>query len=108
MRVLQLKDMKKGWFVGNFSPSALLSEDFEVGVKKYNAGDYEVSHYHRIATEITVIVEGAVKMNGNTYLSGTIVIVEPGQSTDFLAITNTITTVIKYPSIINDKYLTNT
>ncbi len=104
MKLFRLEDMIKGWFVGNFKPTILSTVDVEVAVKKYKAGDYENSHYHKIATEITVITEGQVKMNGVTYDSGSIIVIEPNESTDFLALTDVTTTVVKYPGANNDKY----
>ena len=97
--------MVKGWFVGNFEPTALLTQDVEVAVKNYKAGDYEPAHYHKIATEITVIADGEVRMNGVTYSSGDIILIEPNQATDFLAITDVITTVVKFPGAKDDKYI---
>lgn len=105
MKVFQLDEMVKGWFVGNFNPTVLSTNDVEVAVKKYKAGDYESSHYHKIATEITVITEGQVKMNGVIYSSGAIIVIEPNQATDFLALTDVTTTVVKYPGANDDKYL---
>lgn len=105
MKVFQLDDMVKGWFVGNFAPTVLSTNDVEVAVKKYKAGDYESSHYHKLATEITVIADGQVKMNGVTYSSGAIIVIEPNQATDFLALTDVTTTVVKYPGANDDKYL---
>ena len=104
MKVFQLHDMVKGWFVGNFTPTALSTKDVEVAIKKYKAGDYESSHYHKVATEITVITEGQVKMNGITYSSGAIIVIEPNRATDFLALTDATTTVVKYPGANDDKY----
>ena len=99
--------MVKGWFVGNFIPSAYISEDFEVAVKKYKSGDYEASHFHKIASEITVITEGIAMMNGVNYSAGSIIFIEPNEKTDFLAITNVVTTVIKIPCVKNDKFLSS-
>lgn len=105
MKVFQLNDMVKGWFVGNFEPAALVTQDVEVAVKKYIAGEYEPAHYHKIATEITVVVIGQVKMNGVIYTEGDIILIEPNQATDFLAITEVLTTVVKYPGARDDKYI---
>jgi len=105
MKVFNLRDMVKGWFVGNFKPSALITQEVEVAVKKYKGGEYEPAHHHKIATEITVIVDGEVRMNGVTYYSGDIILIEPNQATDFLAITDVITTVVKFPGAKDDKYI---
>lgn len=105
MKVDKLKDFFKGWVVGNFEPSLFKTDDFEVAVKKYKRGDYEEKHYHKIATEITIIVEGSVRMNGELYSTGDIITIEPGEATDFKVLHDTTTTVIKFPCVEGDKYL---
>lgn len=97
--------MTKGWFVGNFSPTALKNEGVEVAVKNYNSGDYESEHYHKIATELTLILNGRVRMNGMEYKNGDIVLIEPGESSDFMALTEVTTVVVKVPCVAGDKYL---
>jgi quercetin dioxygenase-like cupin family protein len=101
----KLNDMTKGWFVGNFTPTVYSTNEVEVAVKRYKAGDHESTHYHKLATEITVINDGEVKMNGTVYKAGTIIVIEPNQPTDFLAITDVTTTVVKIPGANNDKYI---
>ena len=105
MRTARLEDMIKGWFIGNFDPTLIKIEEVEVAVKKYIKGEYESRHYHKIATEITVIVSGRVRMNGVEYSEGDIIIIEPYESTDLEALENTINTVVKFPSATDDKYL---
>jgi len=75
--------MKGGWFVGNFEPTLYKTNDTEVAVKEYKAGDYGERHYHKIATELTVIVRGIVKMNDIEYPEGSIIVMEPEEKTDF-------------------------
>lgn len=104
MKILNLSEMTKGWFIGNFTPTALSTNQVEVAVKKYLAGDYESAHHHKIATEITVIVEGRVRMNDVEYGPNSILIIEPNNPTDFLALTDVTTTVVKYPGANDDKY----
>jgi len=104
MKVFNLGDMTKGWFVGSFTPTALSTNQVEVAVKRYKAGEYEPVHHHKIATEITVITDGEVEMNGFIYKAGAILVIEPNTPTDFLALTDVITTVVKYPGVNGDKY----
>lgn len=104
MEVSNLENMFKGWFIGEFEPSLYKTNDFEVGVKHYKEGDCEPSHFHKIATEFTVILDGRVEMNGNVYESGSIIKIPPNESTDFKALTNTKTVVVKIPGALNDKY----
>lgn len=106
MKTAKLEDMVKGWFVGNFNPTLIKTNDVEVAVKEYKKGDYEEKHYHKIATEITVIVSGRVKMNGVEYKKGDIIVMEPNESTDFECIEDgTLNVVVKCPSHTNDKYI---
>ena len=105
MKIHKLKDMFRGWVVGNFEPSLYKTDDVEVAVKNYNAGDMEEAHYHKIATEITVIAKGKVLMNGIEYKEGDIITIEPNEITDFKVLEDTITTVIKLPCAKDDKYI---
>ena len=98
--------MTKGWFIGNFNPSLFKTNDVEVAVKSYNKGDKEAAHFHKIATEYTVIISGRVKMNNVEYTAGDIIVMEPGEVTDFECLEdNTTNVVVKLPGANNDKYL---
>ena len=105
MKNFDLEDMVKGWFVGNFLPSVYSTDQFEVAVKRYKSGTYEQLHFHKIATEITVISNGTARMNGVEYKDGAIIMISPGEASDFYAITDVLTTVVKFPSVMGDKYL---
>ena len=104
MKTARLDEMKKGWFIGDFEPTLYKTTDCEVAVKHYKKGDYEERHYHKVATELTVIVSGSVSMNGEIYMSGDIIIEEPGDITDFEALTDAVNVVVKIPGEKNDKY----
>ena len=104
MKTHKLAEMSKGWFIGDFSPTLHATKDFEVAVKYYQAGDREEAHLHRVATEYTVIIGGEARMNGHIYKAGDIVVIAPGEATDFEAITDVATTVVKLPSVKEDKY----
>lgn len=104
MKTAKLSDMTKGWFVGNFEPTLYRTNDVEVAVKTYAAGAYEKKHYHKIATEITVVTNGTIRMNGVEYSVGDIIIMEPNETTDFYAVTDAENVVVKLPGANNDKY----
>lgn len=104
MRSEKLNRMTKGWFVGDFSPTLYPTREVEVAVKHYSAGAYEAWHYHKIATELTVIVSGAVEMNGQRFGAGEVVLIAPGEGTDFRALEDTVTTVVKLPCVPDDKF----
>ena len=101
---MNINEFFKGWFIGNFEPALLNTDDFEVAVKYYNAGDYENKHVHKIATEYNVVVTGEVEMNGTTYKQGDIIVQKPGDPTDFRAITESSMVVVKVPCVKGDKY----
>ena len=104
MQVYKLSDMTNGWFVGAFSPTVLHSDAAEVAVKTYQAGTVEARHLHKIATEVTLILSGRARMNDLVLEAGDIVRIEPGQDTDFEALTDVTTVVVKTPSVAGDKY----
>ena len=104
LSVADLGAMKKGWFVGPFLPTVLHTDQFECGIKRYSAGEREGRHVHKVATELTVIVAGRVRMNGVEYGPNSIVNIPPGVSTDFEALTDVITVVVKTPAALGDKY----
>jgi hypothetical protein len=105
MQFNKLENMVRGWLVGSFEPSVYKTSDVEFAVQRFMKGSHEKRHFHKIATEITVIINGTAKMNGIEYLSGSIIVIEPNESTDFQAMTDVTTAVLKIPGALNDKYL---
>jgi quercetin dioxygenase-like cupin family protein len=105
MKKFDLKSMIGGWFIGDFDPSLLKTTEMEVSVKRYKAGDYESEHFHKVATEYTVIIEGEAEMSGGKYYKDDIIIISPNESTYFRAITDVVTVAVKIPGAKNDKYL---
>lgn len=105
MKEAKLNSMINGWFVGNFEPTLFRTTDCEVAYKTYKKGEYEEKHFHKIATEITLIAKGRVKMFDKEYREGDIIIVEPGDATSFEALEDCANVVVKIPGVNNDKYL---
>lgn len=109
MKILNLAEMKLGWFIGNFEPCAYKTDQFEVGIKEYFLKNFvqEKPHFHKVATEITCIYSGEVLINGEVYKSGSIIVVEPNEAIDFKPLTDKVVTlVVKTPSKISDKFFT--
>ena len=105
MKTAKLSDMVKGWFIGNFEPSLYKTNEVEVAVKKYIVGDKEDAHFHKIATEFTLILNGTVRMFVKEFGDGDIVVVEPGDVTAFECLSDAQTVVVKIPGVNNDKYV---
>ena len=51
-----------------------------------------------------MIVSGTVRMSGEEIGPGEIVRIPPGRATDFLAVTDATTVVVKLPCVRGDKY----
>ena len=97
--------MLRGWFVGDFEPTVFPTAAVEVGIKHYRAGDTEEGHHHNIATEITVIVSGAARMGAEQLSEGEILVLNPGEESDFEALTDVTLVAVKLPAARNDKYV---
>jgi hypothetical protein len=101
----KLKDFTRGWFIGNFEPSVLRQELFEVGLLQHSKGEHWPKHFQKIATEYNVLVEGSMEINGEKILPGDIFIVEPLETIAPIFLEDCKVLVIKTPSIPSDKYL---
>ncbi len=104
MKLFKLDKMKKGWFVGDFLPTSVSSKDCEVAYRPFYKGAKEPNHVHKIGQEITLIASGRVLMNGKEHGPGDIVVLEPGEASDFEALENGTVVVVKLPSVPGDKY----
>ncbi len=104
MKRHNLADMRGGWFVGQFEPSVLKLTECEVAVKRYSAGAREAAHVHKLATKLTLIVSGRVTMNGQVFGEGEIIELAPGEPGEFGVLEDTVTVVVKSPSVSSDKH----
>jgi quercetin dioxygenase-like cupin family protein len=99
----QLSDFPGGWIVGDFLPAIMHSTETEVAVKVFARGDSEPRHFQKTVTEITVIVSGSCMFAGKNLTAGQIVVLEPGEVSDFLALTDCTIVCVKSPSKPDDK-----
>ena len=106
MKKYRLENFKGGWFIGDFEPTIVKTKRFEVSVKHYKKGDTEKKHVHKLAEEFTVVISGKCQLNGQILESGDIAVLKKGEkmTEDFKALEDTVTTVVKIPSVICDKY----
>ena len=96
---------KKGWFIGNFEPSLKLTDSFEIAYKEYDENFTEAPHYHKIAEEYTIVVQGQVNVNGKVFREGEIIYLKPYEVSSFKTLSKAKTVVVKIPSVKDDKYL---
>jgi quercetin dioxygenase-like cupin family protein len=96
--------MTRGWFIGDFEPSVLRTRDFEVGILTHKKGETWPAHYHSVATEYNVLLEGRMRIAGEVVTPGDVFWFEPGDVADPEFLEDCRVCVVKTPSIIGDKY----
>lgn len=104
MKMHNINDMWRGWFVGNFEPCAYKTEIFEVGLLKHKKGEKWAKHYHKIATEINCLIAGKMVICNKEINVGDIFTLEPNEVADPEFLEDCTLIVIKTPSCIGDKY----
>lgn len=105
MKTYKLGDFTGGWVIGDFSPSLFINTGVEVAIKRFKFADVEPSHKQLVATEITIVVEGRIKMGSDVFSKNDIAVIEPGEYADFEALEHSVVVCIKFPSIPEDKIL---
>ena len=73
MKKLRLSDSgARGWFIGDFPEAVVRTKDFEVCYQT-NSQDYPTDdHYHKVITEIQLVVRGCLVVNGEEFHAGEI------------------------------------
>ena len=104
MKKYNIKDFYRGWFVGNFDPAILRTEQFEVGLLTHPKGEVWPTHIHKIATEYNLLVEGKMVLNGVTIEQGEIFVIEPNEPAIPTFLEDCKILCIKVPSVPGDKY----
>jgi hypothetical protein len=105
MKIAKIDDFKNGWFIGGFEPSIVYTKEFEVCFKSFSSGETEPTSIQKIATEVTLVVSGSVRINNHVLNAGQLCLISPGESADFLSITDSSVIGIKFPSLPSDKSL---
>lgn len=104
MKRFNIKDMKGGWFIGDFDPAVYKTNKFEVCYKKHPKGEEWPVHYHKKATEINYLIKGQMSIQGSRINPGDIFILEPYELADPIFLEDCELIVVKTPSFTNDKY----
>ena len=105
MKVFKLKDMKDGWFVGDFDPTTYKTSNFEACYKEHFKGEKWDSHYHKEGTEINLLIKGKMKIQDQILESGDIFVIPPYEIADPEFIENCKLIILKTPSNTKDKYV---
>lgn len=104
MKIFNIQDMWRGWFVGDFDPSVYKTDKFEVGILKHSKGEIWPKHYHKVATEINCLLTGRMILQGKELVPGDIFILDPLEIADPVFLEDCSVVVIKTPSVKKDKY----
>jgi quercetin dioxygenase-like cupin family protein len=100
-----MKDMKGGWFIGNFEPTVYKTDQFEVCYKHHNKGEQWDTHFHKEGTEINYLVKGKMIIQNKELIEGDIFILKPYEVADPLFLEDCTVLIIKTPSIPGDKFI---
>lgn len=103
MRTFDTKNYKGGWVLGNFDPTLIRTKLFEFAYKEVEAG-FKTNHVHKIAAEISIVTRGVCKVNGELFTTGKGFLLSAGDPIMFEAISDCCFAVMKFPSVVGDKY----
>jgi quercetin dioxygenase-like cupin family protein len=104
VEIRRIEDFTRGWIIGNFDPSLLKTDKFEVGLLQHKAGEVWPKHYHKIGTEYNVLVNGKMIIQDKELNSGDVFVFTPGEIADPIFLEDCTVLVVKIPSIPGDKY----
>lgn len=105
MKVTKLNTMRGGWFIGNFEPSVLKTDTFEVGLMSHKKGEAWPVHYHAKANEYNVLLEGRMIIQNTELNIGDIFVIEKMEIADPVFLEDCKVLVVKVPSVPGDKII---
>lgn len=99
-----INEFWRGWFIGNFEPSVLKTDQFEVAIITHTKGEYWPPHYHKVSTEYNVLLEGKMLICGKEINPWEVFIFEPGEIADPVFLEDCKVLCVKVPCVPGDKY----
>jgi quercetin dioxygenase-like cupin family protein len=101
----RLEDMFRGWVIGDFEPSLLKTQDFEVAILLHKKAEEWPAHYHKIATEYNILLSGTMSVCGKELVEGDTFTILPNEVAAPIFHEDCRIVCIKVPSLPDDKYL---
>lgn len=98
------KDFKRGWVAGAFPNPIFQTDKFEICIKHFKAGECEKTHYHKLTKEVTIVISGVVEMCGQKLYPDDIIVLEPGEISNFKCLEDAVTCAFRNGSYPDDKY----
>jgi quercetin dioxygenase-like cupin family protein len=105
MQITHISNFTNGWIIGNFDPSVLKTEKFEIALMYHKKDESWPAHYHKIATEYNVIIKGKELIQGVELNPGDVFIIGPYEVADPIFLEDCEVLVVKVPSVPGDKYM---
>jgi hypothetical protein len=105
MKTFDPTTMVRGWYVGDFEPTAYRTAAFEIGILEHKKGEVWDVHYHELSDEINYLLEGSMTINGVLLEAPTIFVLERGEIADPTFLTDCRLVVVKTPSAPGDKII---
>jgi hypothetical protein len=105
MKVIDPVNMTNGWYIGDFTPSAYRTKDFEVAILEHKMNEDWPAHYHMLCDEINYLLKGTMTLNTVILVAPTIFIIEKHEVAYPTFQTDCTIVVVKTPSIPGDKYI---
>lgn len=105
MKLFKMDEMKDGWFVGDFTPTSFQTKEFEACYKKHPKDSAWDTHYHKLSTEINLLIKGKMIVQGKTLTSGDIFIISPYEVADPVFLEDCFVICLKTPSSPGDKFI---
>jgi mannose-6-phosphate isomerase-like protein (cupin superfamily) len=104
IQISSLKDMKRGWFLGDFLPCAYSSKEVEVGILEHKKGEEWPAHIHKRGDEINVLLSGSMQINTQPISAGQVFVIPKGHLTKATFFEDCRIVCVKLPSDTRDKY----
>ncbi len=105
MKIFDPSIMIRGWYIGDFEPSAYRTDKFEVSLLSHEKGEIWDAHYHSKSDEINYLLEGQMTLNGTLLTAPVIFVIEKNEVADPEFLTDCKIVVVKTPSAPGDKII---
>ena len=103
IQICKIEDMFRGWFVGNFEPSAFKHTGIEIGYLLHKKGEKWQTHYHNNLIEVNLLTEGKMILNDIEINKNEIFVINKKVIACPIFLEDCYIICIKMPSILGDK-----
>ena len=100
-----LDSFHRGWIIGDFEPSLIRTEAFEICCTHHQKGEVAEPHFHSMSEEINIVTSGRLQVNGKVLTKGEIFVYKAFEVCDVTFLEDTELLVVRIPSAPNDKVL---